>query len=228
LVPDLVQEQRALAAHINRLPGLRLLVLVDTGNRAYTNPAYAVFSQAITRAGRWQLVRRPLDVAAFNPRQDRASLEGDFDALYVLGGSFLPTIGNISQLFHQLHPNAPIVLTPWARSPQIVQNAGTANRLSTVLSPYPARRDSAPIDRYFSRFKQRFGYIPYAMTIGTRQALELLDQAFASGATTPAAVKRFLLNKPVHQTSLGPVRFDRTGDVKADFHAFAANADLRP
>jgi hypothetical protein len=65
------------------------------------------------------------------------------------------------------------------------------------------------------------------MTIGTRQALELLDQAFASGATTPAQVKRYLLEKPVHQTSLGPVRFDRNGDVQADFEAFAATADQR-
>jgi branched-chain amino acid transport system substrate-binding protein len=227
VVPDLVQEQQAIARELNRRPGGRLLVLQDTGNPAWTEPAWAVFSAAIQRAGRWQLVRRQLDVASFDPRRDQPLVEGPFDGLYVLAGSFLPTIGNLSQLFHQLHPRAPIVLTPWARSPQITQNAGKANARITVVSPYPARRHSDVIDRHFQRFERRFGYTPYAMTIGTRQALELLDQAFASGATTPAQVKRYLLEKPVHQTSLGPVRFDRHGDVQADFEAFAATADQR-
>jgi branched-chain amino acid transport system substrate-binding protein len=227
VVPDLVQEQQAIARDLNRRPGGRLLVLQDTGNLAYTEPAWAVFNAAINRAGRWQLVRRQLDVASFDPSRDQPLVEGPFDGLYVLAGSFLPTIGNLSQLFHQLHPRAPIVLTPWARSPQITQNAGKANARITVVSPYPARRHSDVIDRHFHRFERRFGYTPYAMTIGTRQALELLDQAFASGATTPAQVKRYLLEKPVHQTSLGPVRFDRHGDVQADFEAFAATADQR-
>jgi ABC-type branched-subunit amino acid transport system substrate-binding protein len=84
------------------------------------------------------------------------------------------------------------------------------------------------VDRYFQRFEQRYGYTPYAMTIGTSQAIELLDQAFRSGATTPAQVKRYLLAQPVHQTRFGPVRFDANGDVRADFHAFSALADRAP
>jgi len=52
----------------------------------------------------------------------------------------------------------------------------------------------------------------------------LLDQAFARGYETPAEVKRYLLAVPVHQTSVGPVSFDRNGDVTGTFHF---NTDLK-
>ena len=68
------------------------------------------------------------------------------------------------------------------------------------------------------RFKARFGYEPHAMTIGIRQALELLEQAFAKGHTTPEAVKAYLLTTPAHQTSLGRIVFDQYGDVSQDFY----------
>ena len=228
LVPDVVQEQRAMARQLSRHPGRRLLVLQDTGNRAWSDPAFAVFSAELERLGGWQITRRQLRVADFDPRRHRPLLEGDFDAVYLLAGAFLPIIGNISQLSHQLHPQAPILLTPWARSPAIVENAGPANARSLVVSPYPARGASAAVAGYFRRFERRYGYTPYAMTIGTSQAMELLDQAFRSGATTPAAVKRYLLERPVHHTSFGPIRFDATGDVRAAFHAFPALADRAP
>ena len=225
VVPDVVQEQQAMARQLSLWPAGRVLVLQDTGNRAWTDPAFAVFSAELQRLGGWQITRRELRLTAFDPGRQRALLEGEFDALYLLAGAFQPIIGNISQLFHQLHPQAPILLTPWARSPAIVENAGPASATSVVVSPYPARGDSAAVDRYFQRFERRYGYTPYAMTIGTSQAVELLDQAFRSGATTPVAVKRFLLSRPVHHTSFGPIRFDASGDVQADFHAFPALAD---
>lgn len=225
VVPDLVQEQQAIADVLQRLDGRRVLVLQDTGNLAYTKPALAAFSTALQRHGHWHLVTRQLSVSAFDPKRDRALMQGDVDALYVLAGSFQPAIGNISQLFHQLHPKAPILLTPWARSPAIVANAGPAANRTWVISPYPPRGNDRQINDYFRRFERRYGFTPYAMGIGTRQAIELLDQAITSGARSPAAVKRFLLSKREHRTSLGPVRFDENGDVQARFHVFAASAE---
>jgi branched-chain amino acid transport system substrate-binding protein len=228
IVPDVVQEQQAMARELHQLPGQRVLVLQAIGNLAWSDPAFSYFSAELKRLGGWQVTRRKLRVTEFAPKRDRHLLEGDFDALYLLAGAFLPPIGNISQLFHQLHPNKPILLTHWARSPAIVESAGPASANSLVVSPYPARRDDPVVQRYFQRFEKRFGYTPYSMTIGTSQAVEILDQAFRSGATTPAQVKRYLLERPVHHTSFGPVRFDRHGDVRAAFHSFSAQADLAP
>ena len=130
LVPDVAQEQRAMARQLSRWPGRRVLVLQDTGNRAWTDPAFAEFSAELERLGGWQITRRELRVTDFDPRRHRPLLQGDFDAVVLLAGAFLPIIGNISQLSHQLHPQAPILLSPWARSPAIVENAGPASSAS--------------------------------------------------------------------------------------------------
>lgn len=228
VVPDLVQEQHAIAKALQRFPGRRVLVLHDTGNTAYTQPALTYFREEVARLGSWQVHARPLHVSSFDPRRARILMEGEFDALFILAGSFQPTIGNISQLFHLLHPQAPILLTPWARSPLITQHSGPAAAYTWVVSPYPARSQDPQVNGYFRRFEQRFGYTPYAMGIGTHQALELFDRALASGAQSPAQVKRFLLGQPQHATSFGPIGFDATGDVQAKYHVFPANADRAP
>jgi branched-chain amino acid transport system substrate-binding protein len=228
VVPDLVQEQQAIARSLQRLPGRRVLVLMDTGNLAYARNGLNHFSKELRRLGPWQVVSRPISVRNFDPQRDRALLEGNFDALYVLAGTFQPAIGNIAQLFHQLHPQAAILLTPWARSPLLVAHSGPAAERIWLTSPYPARRQDPSMAAYLKRFQQRFGYSPNALAIGTRQSIELLDKALSSGARSPAEVKRYLLSKPEHRTSLGPIRFDRSGDVQARFHVFPAAADQPP
>lgn len=227
IVPDLSAEQAAIAREIERLPGQRLLVLQDTGNRAYTDPAFRFLAAALARSGRWRIERRELALTRFDARRQRHLVEGDFDALYVLGGAFLPIIGNLCQLFHTLHPEAPILLTPWARTPQVIGSAGPAVARIRVISPYPSRRQDPRLDAFLRRFERRFDYTPYAMAFGTYQALELFDQALARGASSPADVKRALLSGREHRTRFGPIRFDAYGDVQARYHVFPL-ADDRP
>ena len=218
IVPDAPAEQRALAAFLDKMPGGRLLVLQDSNNAAYTDPAYDIFAAEVARGGRWKMTHRKTDIAAFRPDEQRALLSEPFDALYVLAGDFHTSIGNIAQLFHSLHPDAPIVLTPWARSPMILEVAGAALGNITLASHFPARADSPPLDDYFRRFQARFGYEPQAMAVMVRQALELLDRAFAKGHRTPESVRDYLLSTPVHETSFGPVSFDACGDTTKPFH----------
>lgn len=218
IIPDAPSEQRALAAFLDGKPGGRLLVVQDSNNAAYTDPAYDVFAAEITRSGRWKLTHHKTDIAAFRPDEQRALMSEPFDALYVLAGDFHTSIGNVAQLFHSLHPDAPILLTPWARSPMILEVAGDALGKITLASHFPGRADSPPLDDYFRRFQTRFGYRPQAMAIMVRQALELLDRAFAQGHRTPESARNYLLSTPVHETSFGPVSFDAYGDTTKGFH----------
>jgi len=218
IVPDVIQEQRAIADYVNALPGKRLLVLQDTGNLAYSAPGFAAFAAKLSTVNHWQLDHHAMLMSAFNPEQERQLMAQPFDVLYILGGSFQSDIGNIAQLFHYFHPDAPIVLTPWARSPAILETSGDAIDHIILVSTYPPREVNTEIDHYFNRFAARFGYKPHAMTIEVRQALELLDQAFALGYDTPEAVKRYLLGTPTHHTSLGIISFDRFGDVTRPYY----------
>ena len=224
IIPDLRQEQLEMARQVEQLPGNRLLVLQDTGNLAWTDPAFAVFSGALGASGRWTIVHRKLMVAEFRPAELSDLMSAPYDALYILAGTFMPPIGNLAQLFHRAHPRAPILLTSWARSPAVLEQAGDAIDRLILVGHSASRHDDPAVDDYLRRFDARFGYTPQGMTLGTRQALELLDQAFARGHATPEAVKRYLLSTPVHQTSLGPIAFDRYGDVT---HGFQTLTQLR-
>ena len=102
-----MQEQRAIARYVDRLPGNRLLVLQDTGNLPYTDPAFAAFSAELGALGQWQIVHRTLLVAEFKPDEYRSLMAEPFDALYILAGTFQTAIGNIAQLFHISIPRRP-------------------------------------------------------------------------------------------------------------------------
>ncbi len=218
IIADANQEQRAIARYIQTLPGARLLVIQDTGNLPYTEPAFAAFATELRADGHWEITHRAILVSEFNPTELQPLMAEEFDAIYILAGSFQAAIGNIAQLFNYYHPAAPIVLTPWARSPTILEIAGGAIDHIVLPSQYPSRRDNPMIDAYFSRFEAHYGYTPHAMTIGIRQGLELLAEAFAQGYQTPEETKRYLLSTPTHQTSLGTISFDAYGDVKTDFY----------
>jgi len=218
IIADSEQEQRTIARFVNTLPGNRLLVLQDTGNLPYTDPAFNYFSNELKTQNIWLTEHRKLAVSDFNPQEYDSLMSEEFDALYILAGSFQTAIGNIAQLFHYYHPESPIILTPWARSPAILEIAGSAISKIILPSQYPSRSDDPAINSYFIRFNDRFGYEPHAMTIGIRQALELLDQAYSKGYKTPEAVKSYLLSTAVHQTSLGQISFDKYGDVSQKFY----------
>ena len=218
IIPDLNVEQKAVAEQVNKLPGRRLLILQDNSNLAYTDPALRSFRKALDP--RWQVETRQINYVTYQPQQLAALLHQPFDALYLLGGAFLPSIGNMAQQFHRHHPQAPIVLTPWARSAMIEDHAGDAAARILQISPYPDARRDPVLRSYLERFQKRFGYEPYAMSIGTRQALELLEQAFRRGYRTPADVKRYLLSQSSHRTSLGTIRFNRTGDSEGGLQAY--------
>lgn len=220
LIPDLEKEQSFIANEVAGLKGGRLLILQDTGNLAYSQPALQVFRQQLKSSNKWQLHVQRILFTDYHPKQLQALMQQPWNGLYILGGAYQPSIGNMAQQFYQVNPRAPIVFTPWARSPALLANAGEAANQVVQISPYPdASRDPA-LKVYLQSFQRRFGYEPHAMSLGTRQALELLDQAFAQGHRTPNAVKHYLLSKPVHYTSLGTIRFNRFGDNVGQFHAY--------
>jgi branched-chain amino acid transport system substrate-binding protein len=218
IIPDLAQEQRAIASRINQMEGSRLLVMRDTRNHHYTEPALEEFLKALQAQRSWQITVKAFRADRFDPREEQGVVNQLYDVLYILGGDFLPTMGNLAQQFHLANPSAPILLTPWAHSPAVLANAGEARRQILIASPYPDRRSNAAVDSFLNNHQQRFGYLPYAMGLGTRQAIELLDQAFRQGLRTPAAVKRHLLQNQPHQTSLGAIRFTASGDVEGTYH----------
>lgn len=217
IIPDAQAEQVMMAGLVRELHPRRLLILQDAGNPRYTDPAFRFFTNALQEAGGPEVVHRKLRVDDFSPDEYRELFAEPFDALYLLAGDFQVAIGGIAQFFHHHHPEAPIILTPWARSPMILETVGEAIDRIILPGHHPSRHEDADVGAYFERFRARFDYEPQAMALFVRQAMELLESAFAAGHTTPAAVKAFLLEGARHETSLGPVVFDAYGDFTGSF-----------
>ncbi len=218
VVPEVGQEQRELARHVAERGAHRILVVQDTGNRPYTDPAFREFSEELARHGRFQIARREVLVSSCRPDELREFLAQPADLLYILAGSYQPAIGTIAQLFCLQSETAPILLTPWTRSPAVMEAAGPAVRRIILPAHYPARGADPAIHSYVTRFRARFGYDPASMSVSVRQALELLDAAVRAGHRTPRQVKRWLLDHSPHHTSLGPVCFDGYGDATTGFY----------
>jgi branched-chain amino acid transport system substrate-binding protein len=218
VVADVTLEQKAIARHVAALPGKRILVVRDTGNDAYTQPALRTFESAIAAAGGREVRVCALKIAEFDQAVLMEAFRKPYDILYILAGSYQTAIGNIAQLSHVTRPGLPILLTPWARTKAIVDAAGPAAQYIILASQYQSRYRDAKVGEFYRRYRDRFGYMPASMSIGVYQSLELLDKAFATGNTDPASVKQFLLKSGPFETETGPVSFDQFGDISVPFH----------
>ena len=218
IIADARGEQQVIAEYIHGLPGSRLLILQDQANAAYTDPAYEFFRERFDALGGWHVSHDRFLFERFDPSAVAALLDEPFDVLYLLVGEFQASTGNLAQLFHHHNPDAPIVLTPWARSDAIFENAGPAIDQLVMLSHHRAQADDPAIADYLQRFRSRFGYQPMGMALLQRQALEMLEQAYAQGHRTPSAVRRYLLSLPYIETSLGTIELDQYGDRIPQLH----------
>lgn len=218
IIPDLQQEQMFIADYVASLEARCVLVLIDAANPAYTGPAYEHFSKALLAHGEYSIQGEEVEFRDVQQENFTRLFSQDIDLLYILAGDFQAGVGNVIQYFHSLHPETPIVLTPWAGSPAIYQTAGPAIAQVVLISHYDTRTADAALNAYLESFTARFGYQPHYMAIKIRQALELLHQALEQGYDSPQAVKDYLLSQPVHHTSLGDIRFDAHGDLLGGFH----------
>ncbi|WP_172973125.1 ABC transporter substrate-binding protein [Spiribacter salilacus] len=212
IIPDLGAEQTAIADHLKEQPERRLLVLQDSQNATYTDPAFEVFATEFLKDDRKTITRERFSFVNFSTADHIQAISEPHDALYILAGDFQAAIGVLAQLFHRINPDAPIYLTPWASSGAIFDRIGPAKDKVTVFTHHRPEQTRPAVDAFYSRFIDRFGYQPNGMAVKITIALELLEQAVARGHTTPAAAKRYMLNQGTLQTSLGSVTFNAYGD----------------
>lgn len=218
IIPDLRQEQAFISDYIVTTGAKRILVLIDGSNEAYTANAFRHFKERTQGKGGVRIQSQEVSFRDLKIEEFQALFNQPVDLLYILAGDFQSGVGNVAQYFHQQHPQARIVLTPWARSSAIFDTAGPATSQIVLISHFASRSEDPKLDEYLKKFRARFGYEPHYMAIKVRQALELLHQAIESGHDTPIAVKRYLLSQARHQTSLGEIQFDASGDRIGGFH----------
>lgn len=218
IVPDVTIEQKSIANYVATLSGEIILIIQDAGNPPYTDPAFKTFSEETSKLGNKTIRHVRTVVANFEIDLLQQAFSEKYDILYILAGSYQQVIGNIAQLSFKFNPDAPIILTPWARSPTILQTAGPAAEKMVLPSQFPSRHSDARIGNFFSAFKKRFNYDPYSMSLCVYQSMELLSEAFKNNCQTPAEVKKFILERRAFKTSLGDLTFNEFGDTVSSYY----------
>ncbi|HSV98231.1 MAG TPA: ABC transporter substrate-binding protein [Spirochaetota bacterium] len=210
-IQDVGKEQKRIAEYINTNGFNRLLIIRDTDNSDYTDPAIKYFREGL----------RSREVAVIDisiAKVDHGDLllkmkRYNFSSLYLLMGSNASGVGAIAQLASSIRPGMRIMYTPWVKSPLILETAGSSIRHSVIPSHYPPKNVNARKDAYISRFKERFGSSQIFIGLNVYSALEILYQCISAGEKDPDAIKKYILNKKTFQTEFGTLTFDEFGDV---------------
>lgn len=215
-IPDVRIEQKAVSERMNTLGAQRLVIIRDISNAAYTEPALRHFREASTIPAIRELAveAEALDM----PKIEEWLRQESFDSAYLLiGGYKSSAVGALAQLIVKVTPSAKIMLTPWVKSPVLVEAAGPALMNCILPSHYPPHGQSSAVDTYIVNFKNRYGYPPTFISLNVYTALAILCDAIEAGNHSPHDIREYILQKGTFETPLGQVRLDRFGDAQADF-----------
>ena len=219
-IPDVRHEQRCIAEKINTLPKTRLAIITDKANAAYTQPALKYFLETNKKE---VVLTLEVSTDALTLDEVTEKLRGTpFDLVYlVVGGYRSSAVGAMAQTAVQVNPEATIILTPWVKSPVLLEAAGAAIKNCILPAHYPAHGENKIIDQYVDRFRTKYGYAPTFISLNVYTALEILHAALNSGCRTPEEVRRHVLQKKTFETTFGTTTFDANGDVQMPVYFIA-------
>ncbi len=210
-VLDVAAEQGYIAQAIQEQGWQKLLILRDTDNPGYVDPALSYFLAAYPE-------KAPvIDVSMKNLQMEELKeqlAETDFASLYLLVGGYQTNAGAVAQLARTIRPDCPIMYTPWLKTPTIVEAAGASLAGSQMPSHYPPRGTDPAVDGYVDAFKARFGYAPTFISLNVYRAFEILEAGLAAGHRTPAELKEYIISQGTFPTTFGEITFDEYGDTQ--------------
>lgn len=215
-IPDVHEEQKSIANYINTNNWSNLLIILDTLNKGYGEPALKYFLQYASQK-EIPIIKISIDNYNLDDLEQNL-LKTNFENLYLLVGGYKSSCGSIAQLASKLKPNVKILYTPWMLTPLLLESAGSSINQSIIPSHYPMKGSAKEIDVFLSKFNQKFKYYPTMISLNVYKALEIMNDALQNGAKDANSIKKYLLNKKTFKTELGVVEFDRFGDAKGSFY----------
>ncbi len=211
-VLDVEDEQKYIAEYISAQSAKDVLIIKDTDNKGYTDPAGKYFLKYFKNAN-YRVIET--SISTFNVDQLRQEIsKAPFDLVYLLMGGYNTISGNIAQLAYSLNPATRFVYTPWMKTPGLLETAGNTINVSVIPSHYPPKKDAPSVNDYIQKYKAKYNYAPTFISLNVYSALEIMSDAINKGNTTSDEVKKYIINKSVFQTKFGEIRFDKNGDMK--------------
>lgn len=215
VIQDVEKEQRSIARHISSKNHEKLLVIKDTVNYGYTDPAEKYFGKYYN--GAYDVMT--VDAGRFEvSRLEEEMSSHDFDVAYLLIGDFQTNAGVIAQLAMKLNKDADIYYTPWMKTPHLLDTAGRSIEKSVMASHYAPRGAQGNVDWFVDSFMEEYGYVPNLMSLNVYKAMDIIHQNIEDGNKDPDSIKKSMDRMRNYDTDLGTVHFDEFGDVDMELY----------
>ncbi len=212
---DVAQEQKYIAKYMKE-KFKQLLIIRDTDNPAYTEPALKYF---LEEYGADQVDVYNVSIDHLNiDRLKEEIKEYHYESLYLLVGGYKVKAGAIAQLISQVKGELPIMYTPWMKSPTLLETAGKSIEHSIIPSPYPPNGINKAIDEYVASYIKLYGNAPTYISLNVYRALEVFNECIRNKKTSPDQIKNYIKEKKVFESDYGTTRFDEFGDTQSELY----------
>jgi branched-chain amino acid transport system substrate-binding protein len=218
LVPDTRQESLAVGGYINsHFPGKNTLVVYDTGNFAYTLSALKTLTNTLTGG----VSTLGIDVGNFDEKSYSAELaKYRPDNVYLLiGGDHINTAGAITRFTKSAYPNCNLIVSPWLNSSVYIENSAHASEGVILPTLLPYSMSNSALSAYMENFNRYYNTYPQVVhSYFAYEVMEILNECVMHGFDSPPQIKSYILQTLKFNTLIGPVVFDRYGDVVRNYY----------
>jgi len=215
VIQDVEKEQKSIAEYIGLQNHENVLIIRDTVNYGYTEPAIEYFKKYYD--GNTNVIN--IEVSNFNSIDlEEQMREFQFDTVYLLIGGYQTNSGVIAQLAVKLNNEVDIYYTPWMKTPNILNTAGNSIDQSVMPSHYPPRGTDKKINSYLDSFENEYEYVPTFISLNIYKVMEIINQNIVQGNDDPTSMKSNIDRVLTFETKIGPVNFDEFGDTDSKLY----------
>ena len=213
--PGIDAAARALARHVRQGRGISsVCVVYDTDNQAYSKAFLNAFWDAFVMAGGNIQGQVPfssasnVDLAVVLARSLTAKPQG----LLVIASAVDTAL--IAQRVRLWGWSCPIFSSGWAQTQALIHNGGRAAEGIEIVADFDGNSPEPAYLAFKKRFLARFQRQPIFAAAQSYEAVMVLAQALIQTGGQSQGLPQALLRIKNYQGLLGPLSFDRYGDVK--------------
>lgn len=207
------QAAKLLAERLLSQGTMRVAVIYDLSNKAYTEDWVNHFEEVIEQAEASEVVRIPFDIRAETLFLDLATEAAETGPQGILILANAVDTAMICQQLAKLSVKTPLYATGWSYSDDLIQFGGKSIEELYIIQSADFTDSSPALQGFVTAYRQRFGAEPNFPALHAYDATRLLISALEE-TTKPEELRDALLKIESFAGLQSDITFDRYGDLK--------------
>ena len=208
-----VGAQKVVDYAIDQKELVRLAVIFDRSNFAFTESWKDCFVDQVTRRGRQVGAVIPFDSGhltnGFSPLVQQI-VDAHVDGVLILANP--QDTAMLCQQFAKLERKLELFASEWSYSPNLYQYGGESVEDLNLFRTYLADADDFESNEFSKRYSSRFGEKPWFAAVHSYDAMHYLFSALQRDGNV-ANLKQTLINYGAYQGVQSSIKLDRNGDA---------------